>query len=109
MDQNTEYPGVNINNLMPGNPPEPTSTSDNNTPKVDTVDKSDAKEDKNQNKEAIQDKEGFEIQVNSLFPEKNAYGRRPEDTDYAHASNQALSIDAQAIITQTSWSTSSHS
>ena len=43
MDKNTEDPGVNVNNDIPGNPPEPTHTNDNNTPKVETVDKSDAK------------------------------------------------------------------
>ena len=47
--QNTEYPGVNhttgANNTMPGNPPEPTSTKYNNTPKVETVDEPDAEED----------------------------------------------------------------
>ena len=68
MDQNTEDPGVNINNDMPGNPPEPTSTNDKNTPKVDTVNKSDAKEDENENEEAIQDEEGLEFQVNSPSP-----------------------------------------
>ena len=44
--QNTEYPGVNhitgANNTMPENPPEPTSTKDNNTLKVETVKDSDA-------------------------------------------------------------------
>ena len=53
---------------MPGNPPDPTSTNENDTPKVGTVDKSDAKEDENENEEAIQDKEGFEFQVNSPSP-----------------------------------------
>ena len=47
VDQNTEYSGVNINNAMPDNPPDLTSTNGNKTPKVDTVDKSDAKEDEN--------------------------------------------------------------
>ena len=49
MDQNTEDPGVNTNNAMPSNLPEPTSTNYNNTPKLDTVDKCDAKEDENEN------------------------------------------------------------
>ena len=65
MYQHTEYKGVNINNATPGNPPEPTSTNDNNAPKVETVDKYDTEEDKNENVEAIQDEEGFEFQVNS--------------------------------------------
>ena len=65
VDHNTEDQEVSINNAMPGNPPEPTSKNNNNTPKVETVDKSDAEEDKNENKEKIQDKEGFEFQVNS--------------------------------------------
>ena len=47
MDQNIEDTGANINNAMPGNPPDPTHTNDNNTPKVETIDKSNAKEDKN--------------------------------------------------------------
>ena len=59
VDQNTEDPGVNSNNAMPGNPPEPTPTNDNNTPKVESVDKSDAKEDRNENEETVQDEEGF--------------------------------------------------
>ena len=50
---------------MPGNPPEPTPKNNNNTPKVETVDKSNAEEDKNENKETIQDKEGLEFQVHS--------------------------------------------
>ena len=54
MDQNTEDPGVNINNSMSGNLPEHTSTNNNNTPKFDTVDDSDAKGDENENEEAIQ-------------------------------------------------------
>ena len=68
MDQNTEDPGVNINNAMTGNPPYPTSTNNKNRPKVETVDESDAKEDENENEEAIQDEEGFEFQVNSPSP-----------------------------------------
>ena len=68
MDQNTENPGLNINNAMPGNPPELTSTNNNNMPKVETVDKSDAEEDKNENKESIQDKKGFEFQLKSPSP-----------------------------------------
>ena len=59
---------MNINNAMPGNPLEPTSTNDNNTPKVVTVDKSDAKEEKNGNEETIKDEEGFEFQLNSPLP-----------------------------------------
>ena len=46
VDQNTEDTGVNTNNAMPGKPPEPTPTNDNNTPKVGVVDESDAKEEK---------------------------------------------------------------
>ena len=45
--QNTEDPGVSINNSMPGNPPEPTSTNDNNMPKLEAVGDSDTKEDEN--------------------------------------------------------------
>ena len=59
VDQNTEDPGVNINNAMPGNPPEPTSTNENNMPKAETVDEYDSKEDENENEEAIQDEEGL--------------------------------------------------
>ena len=55
MDQNTEDPVVNINNAISGNLPEPTSTNDNNTPKFEIIDESDAKEDENENEEAIQD------------------------------------------------------
>ena len=69
MDQNTEDPGVNhttvANNAMLGNPPGPIPTNDNNTPKVETVDESDAEEDETENEEAIQDEEGFDFQVNS--------------------------------------------
>ena len=68
VDQNTEYKGVNINNTIPRNPPEPTDKINNNAPKVETVNESDAKEDKNENKETIQDEEGFEFQVNSTSP-----------------------------------------
>ena len=39
----TEDPGVNINNAIPGNPQEPTSADNKNTPKVETVDKSNTK------------------------------------------------------------------
>ena len=53
VDQNTEYSGVNLNNAMPGNPPETTPTNNNNTPKVETVDESDAEEVENWNEEAI--------------------------------------------------------
>ena len=49
MDQNTEDPGVNSNNAMLGNPPEPTHTDDNNTPKVETTDKFEAEEKENEN------------------------------------------------------------
>ena len=59
VDQNTEDPGVNINNAMHGNPPEPTCTNDNNTPKVETADESDVEEDGNEKEAAIQDEEGF--------------------------------------------------
>ena len=44
VDQNTEDPGVNHTkggkNAMHGNPPGPIPTKDKNTPKVETVDKS---------------------------------------------------------------------
>ena len=71
--QNTEYPGVNhttgSNNAIPGNPPWPINTNNNNTTKVDTVDdKSDTEEEKTKNEETIQDKEGFEFQVNLPLP-----------------------------------------
>ena len=46
---------------MPGNPPEPTATNNNNTPKVETVDESDAEEDENVNEETIQYEKGFEF------------------------------------------------
>ena len=59
MDQTIEDPGVNINNAMTGNPPGPTSTNNNNTPKVETVNESDAEEDETENEETMQDKEGF--------------------------------------------------
>ena len=49
VDKKTEDTGVNINNAMPGNPPEPTHTNDNNMPKAETVDESDAKEYENEN------------------------------------------------------------
>ena len=69
VDQNTEDTGVNhitgANNSMPGNPTWPIPTNDNNTPKVDTVDESDAKENENENKETIKEEEGFEFQVAS--------------------------------------------
>ena len=51
MYQNTEDLGVNINNAMPGNPLEPTSTNYNNMPKVEIVENSDAGEDENENEE----------------------------------------------------------
>ena len=56
---------MNIKKAMSGNLPDHTSTNNNNTPKVETVDESDAKEDENENKKAMQDKERFELQVNS--------------------------------------------
>ena len=68
VDQNTEDPGVNINNSMTGNPPKPTSKNGNNMPKVETVNESDVKENENEKEEAIQDEEGFELQVNSPSP-----------------------------------------
>ena len=89
VDQNTEDPGVNhitgANNSMPGNPTWPIPTNDNNTPKVDTVDdESNKEEDKTVNGEKIQDKEGFEFQVNSPSPTEQRvweasqrYGLRP--------------------------------
>ena len=49
VDQNISYPGLNhttgANNSMPGNPPGPIPTNDNNTPKVETFDKSNGEED----------------------------------------------------------------
>ena len=72
VDQNTEDPGVNHttgeNNSMPGNNPGPIPTNDNNTPKVETVGESDTEEEETENKETIQDKEGFKFQVNSPSP-----------------------------------------
>ena len=72
VDQHTEDPGVNFTtgekNTMPGNPLEHIPTNNNNKPKVETVDKSDAEEYETENKETIQDKEGFEFQVNSSSP-----------------------------------------
>ena len=53
VDKNTEDPGVNINNAMCVNPPEHTSTNNNNTPKVDTFNESDAKYENNENKDVI--------------------------------------------------------
>ena len=44
---------------MTGKSLEPTHTNDNNTPKVETVDEHDAKEDENENEETIQDEEGL--------------------------------------------------
>ena len=73
MDQNTEDQGVNhtigANNAIPGNPPRPIPTDKKSTPKVETVgDESDAEEDETEKEETIQDKEGFEFQVNSPSP-----------------------------------------
>ena len=52
--QNTEDPLVNhttgANNTMPGNPQYPTPTNDNNTPKLEMVDKYDSEEDDTENK-----------------------------------------------------------
>ena len=54
---------------MPGNPPGHIPTNNNNTPKVETIDdKYNTKEDENENEETLQDKEGFEFQVNSPSP-----------------------------------------
>ena len=39
--------------------PEPTHTNYNNTPKVETVDEHDSKEDENENEGTIQDEEGL--------------------------------------------------
>ena len=61
VDQNIEDLVVNINNAMTWNPPYPTSTNYNNTPEVETVDESDAKADKDENEEAIQDEGGIEF------------------------------------------------
>ena len=54
VNKNTEDSGVNhtkdSKNAMPGNPPGPISTNDNNTPKVETVnDESDTVEDETEN------------------------------------------------------------
>ena len=73
VDENTEDPGLNHttwgNNTVPGNPPGPIPTNDNNTPKVGTVDdESDSEEEKSENKETIQDKGGFEFQVKPPSP-----------------------------------------
>ena len=59
VDQNTDNPGLNhtigASNAMPENPPDPTPTNYNNTPKVETVDESDTEEDETENEEKIQD------------------------------------------------------
>ena len=72
VDQNTEDPGVNhttgANNAIHGSPPGPTPTNDISTHKVETVNKSNTEEDKIENEEIIQDKEGFEFQVKSPSP-----------------------------------------
>ena len=72
VDQNTEYPGLNHttgeNNAIHGNPPGPIPTNDNNMPKVETFDDSDAENNETENEETIQDEEGFEFQVNSPLP-----------------------------------------
>ena len=75
MDQDTEYLEVNhstgANNAMPRNPPGPIPTNNNNKSKVDTVDdESNNEEDETENKETIQDEEGFEFQLKSHFPAK---------------------------------------
>ena len=59
VDQNTEYPRVNANNAMPGNPPEPTPINNNNTPKVETVDESNTEEDKNETKKQYKTRKGL--------------------------------------------------
>ena len=73
VDQDTEDTGVSnptgANHAMPGNPPGPIPTNDNNMLKVETVDdESDTEEDKNENEETIQDEEGLEFQVNPPSP-----------------------------------------
>ena len=72
VDQNIEDPGVNhttgTNNAMPENPTGPIPTKNINMPKVETVDESDAEEEETESKGKIQDKEGFEFQVNSPSP-----------------------------------------
>ena len=65
---------------MPGNPLGSIPTNDNNTPKVETVNnKSNTEEDETENEETIQDKEGFEFQLNSPSPAERrvweSYGR----------------------------------
>ena len=74
LDQNIEDPGVNhttgTNNAMPENPTGPIPTKNINMPKVETVDESDAEEEETESKGKIQDKEGFEFQVNPPLPEE---------------------------------------
>ena len=64
VDQNTKDPGVNhttgANNAIYGNPTGRILTNNKNMPKVETVDnKSNTEEDETENKETIQDGEGF--------------------------------------------------
>ena len=64
VDQNTKDPGVNhttgANNAIYGNPTGRILTNKQNMPKVETVDnKSNTEEDETENKETIQDGEGF--------------------------------------------------
>ena len=79
VDQDTEDPVVSNptaeENAMPGNLTGTIPTNENNTPKVETPssvvtidNESDTEEYENENKEIIQDEEGFEFQVNSPTP-----------------------------------------
>ena len=69
VDQNTKDPGVNhttgANNVVPGNPPGPIPTNNNNTYKVETVNnESDTEEDETEEEKTIQYQKAFEFQVN---------------------------------------------
>ena len=106
VDQNTEYTGVKhtteANNAMPGNPPEPTSADKKNMPKLETVNESDAEEEKNEKEEIIQDEEGFEFQVNSpslaerrVWEASRGHGLRPHlqpRFEHRHPSNHYTNL-----------------
>ena len=89
-------------------PPEPTTKNDNNTPKVDTVNESDAEEDENENEEKIQYKEGFEFQVNSPSPVEQhvwkayrrhgIHPRRQPRFEQRYPSDQYMNLMVQVFI-----------
>ena len=72
VDQNTEYPVMNhttgANNAIPGSPPDPTPTNDNNALKLEMAGESDVEEDEIENVKIIQDEEMFNFQVKSPSP-----------------------------------------